>query len=393
MASVTRGDGPRMQIDFHNSVTYTVARLSGFNHPEADIIAHSAQYVDDATNAGLIRFANGQSFNHISSAHKLFDYRNFRQLANYQVWIPFHFLPGNQGLPAGENPQGSLINKLICRPNSYVAQEMVAECIAQRQTPEGLYRLGIAMHVFADTWAHQGFVGVNHRINEAKSVVDSQGNLDLQLRKRLKTYFKKDLFETLASLFLSEMFPLGHGAVLSHPDKPFLQWGYTNGLNQKIHRDNPKDYLEAADQMCRWLQRYRLGDPQASVLGLPQADRAILGEYLVTINDHRKQVRHQQWQRLIASGIFSFGPANLTYVHKGQGSWKYDALGTEADLDAGNEIFPWQPSFVQSHWKRFHDALIAHRSFVIEELLPRYNIQVGAVQPQELKRSPAYLRV
>ena len=41
-----------MQIDFHHAVTYVAARLAGFSANDAGIIAHSAQYVDDAVNAG-----------------------------------------------------------------------------------------------------------------------------------------------------------------------------------------------------------------------------------------------------------------------------------------------------------------------------------------------------
>ncbi len=34
-----------MQIDFHHGLTYVVARLAGgFDHPQASIIAHCAQY-------------------------------------------------------------------------------------------------------------------------------------------------------------------------------------------------------------------------------------------------------------------------------------------------------------------------------------------------------------
>ena len=35
-------------------MTYVLARMVGFKHEEANIIAYSAQYVDDATNAGTI---------------------------------------------------------------------------------------------------------------------------------------------------------------------------------------------------------------------------------------------------------------------------------------------------------------------------------------------------
>ena len=366
-----------MQIDFHHGVTYVVARLAEFDHQQAKIIAHCAQYVDDATNSGLILFDNGALFSRISSAHKSLDYRNFRKLANYRVWIPFHFLPGNDGLPAGEEPEGKFINKLICRPNSYVAQAMVTECIQRRNTPYGLHRLGITMHVYADTWAHQGFAGVNHRVNQATELVDDNGNPDRELAERVEKYFQKDFLEQLLGSFIGDTFPLGHGAVLSHPDKPFLKWGYKNGLNEQIERNNPKDFLEAAALMCMWMKRYQRGDPTAEVTGLLPEDKDLITQMLKTITDNDGKVRHQKWLTSISEGKFSFGKAQVSYIPKGKGSWKYEALGTEKFIDTGKERFPYHPGFLQSDWKLFHDALKAHRFYVTHELLPQYDICVA----------------
>lgn len=354
-----------MQIDFHHGVTYIVARLAGFDRQAASKIAYCAQYVDDATHAGVIRFSNGAQFNRISSAHKMLDYRNFRELASHRVWIPFHFLPGNGGLPAGEDPPGNFIDKLICRPNSLVAQQMVRECIARRHTVYGLHRLGVSMHVFADTWAHQGFAGVNHRVNEARSLVDENGKPDGKLRDRLKGYF------------ISEALPIGHGAVLSNPDKPFLRWGYTNGRGEKILRDNPKDFLEAAENMCKAMRRYLAGNPDALVPGLPEPDRSTIAYMLETIKDAKGKVRHRKWLQAIADGKFSFGSENVTYFPEGKNSWKYKALKAVDTSLPADEVFPYDPSFLKSDWKFFHDALQAHHFYVIHELLPQYGICVA----------------
>ncbi|PZD73484.1 hypothetical protein C1752_02000 [Acaryochloris thomasi RCC1774] len=375
-----------MQIDFHHGVTYVVARLAGFEHQDAQVIAYSAQYVDDATNAGIIRFNNGTEFNHVSSAHKFLDYRNFRELAHHQVWMPFHFLPGNGGLPADQSPIGSFIDKLICRPNSYIAQDMVAACISNslfsthptHPQSHSLHRLGITMHVYADTWAHQGFAGISHPVNEAKILVDAQGKIDQKSTERVKRYFNKNFVNRFAHFFISEVFPLGHGAVLSNPDRPYLKWGYTNGLNQRIMRDNPTDFLEAADQMCRWMQRYRIGDPAACCPGLPQADKQLIAKLLQTTTKRSSRSRHKIWLRAIAEGQFSFGKTQVTYKAKGKGSWKHQALGTEAVVDTGDEIFPFQATFLDSHWKRFHDALEEHRTYVVHKLLPKYGIRMGS---------------
>jgi hypothetical protein len=354
-----------MQVDFHHAVTYICGRLAGLSDAEASTVAYAAQYVDDATNSGLVRFDNGAMFNRISSAHKLFDYRNFRELSNYQVWIPFHFLPGNGHLPAGQDPSGGFIEKLICRANSPIAQEMVQECIRKHTAPYGLHRLGITLHVYADTWAHQGFAGVNHRINEAQNLLNGDGQPDLRVLDRVKSFV------------IGEAFPLGHGAVLGNPDKPFKRWSYVNGRGEQIIRDNPKDFLEAVDAMCQVIRRFRLGDPQASVPGLLEPDRALIRQLFESLTDNSGHARHRQWLGVIAAGQFSFGAAEIRYLPKGEGSWKHLALGTLQDTDRDDDVFPYSANFLTSDWKRFHDALQAHHFYVVHELLPKYGICVA----------------
>ncbi|MBU1137694.1 MAG: hypothetical protein KKA76_01835, partial [Proteobacteria bacterium] len=95
-----------MQIDFHHATTYVAARIAGFDARRADIIAYAAQYVDDASSDGPVRFTNKFLYQRISPAHKMIDTRNTRDLDNHQVWIPFHFLPGNGGMEADRNPGG-----------------------------------------------------------------------------------------------------------------------------------------------------------------------------------------------------------------------------------------------------------------------------------------------
>lgn len=351
-----------MQIDFHHAVTYVVARLAGLSHAEAGTIAHAAEYVDDATNSGTVRFTNGAMYERISSAHKMLDYRNFEQLANHRVWIPFHFLPGNGGLPAGREPEGTFVDKLRCVPDSLVAQDMVAAAMRMRGAPWGLHRFGIAMHVYADTWAHQGFAGVSHEINDAAHLTGADGQPD------------RSLINRLTSFFIGEALPLGHGAVLGNPDKPFLKWGYTNGRGERIERDNPTDFLAAAEAMHRALFRYRVGDPAAECPGLPARDRALIDSLLRGLTDSDGYRRHAHWIEAIGRGAFSFGPAAPRYVGKGEGSWKHAALGTTAAVDDDEDEFVYSPAFLRSDWKMFHDALQEHRFVVLHHILPRYGI-------------------
>lgn len=354
-----------MQIDGHHALTYIAARLAGFSASQSSKIAYSAQYVDDATNSGVIHFKNGAIYSRISSAHKMLDYRNADELANHRVWIPFHFLPGNGGAPAGENPDGSFVRKLVCCPDSHVARDMLRACIVDVDKPYALHRLGITMHVYADTWAHQGFAGVNHKINEVEGLQSKSKSLD------------KSLFNKLASFFLSESFPLGHGAALSHPDKPYLKWKYENGLGEQVERDNPAIILDAVDKMCRAMQCFKKRDMTMNLEampGLPKADRAKINSLVRSIKNDSGEDRHTRWVEEIAKGSFSFGPEQITYVAKGQGSWKHKSIGQLAAADTGREEFTYRKSFLKSDWKHFHDALQAHRFDVLHDLLPKYGI-------------------
>ena len=348
-----------MQIDFHHATTYVIARLAGFQHAQAEIIAYAAQYVDDCTSEGPIYFNNKAVYNRISSAHKMLDVRNTKELANHQVWLAFHFLPGNGGKPAGENPSDKFIDKIVCRPNSPVAQEMVANAILEQDKTYALHRLGVVMHIYADTWAHQGFAGVLHEVNEVEDAremgsTDIFGNL---------TSFLGDFVEDAIP-------PLGHGRAFSFPDMPFLSWRYKNGKGELIERYNTNDFCEAADQMCKAMRRYLAKNPEADVNGLPEQDKDRIRNLFTTLKDKDGDKRHQQWLNCIAEGEFSFGREKIEYYPRGNQSWKYQALGTSYDLP----VHKYKDEFLRSNWKCFHDAIQAHRFHIVHDILPKYGI-------------------
>ncbi len=349
-----------MQIDFHHTVTYVTARLAGFEHPHAEIVAYAAQYVDDATSHGPVYFNNKALYNRVSSAHKMLDVRNVQEVANHQVWLPFHFLPGNAGLPAGENHNGSFVEKIVCKPDSPVAQEMVRQVIVEKDKPYGLHRLGVAMHVYADTWAHQGFAGVLHDVNE----VEDAGPQDE------KSGFGPGLQRIIDDILDDAIPPLGHGRAKSFPDMPFLAWQYTNYAGEKVLRDNNELFCTAANKLCMAMQRYIAGDPDADVSGLKDEDSVAIKQLFANVHDENGEDRHRSWLAAIAEGLFSFGPQEFQYAARGKKSWKHHALDSSYDLP----VHTYRPDFLKSNWKLFHDATQAHRFYVVHDLLPQYGI-------------------
>lgn len=371
-----------MQIDFHHGVTYVVARLAGFSPNEAEIIAYSAQYVDDATASGEIHFTNQMMYGRISSAHQLLDTRNIWPASNHSVWLPFHFLPSNDGQHKQTIQETALlheshddfIRRAICRPDSCVAQEMIAAVIERQDRDYALHRLGIALHVYVDTWAHQGFVGFAHRVNDVDEL-RADVTVSKSWRRKSGKHTRK-VRNWLLGWLLGDLFPLGHGAALTCPDLPYLQWSYLNGQGEHIQRDNPQDFSAAARAMYCAMVRYRARDT-ALVVVPPTQVFARIDYHLRNTRYLDGNVRHRHWLKLIGSGEFGF-VASPSYIPHGVGSWKHQALQTERDdMSAWMEsqsCFEFHPVFMMSNWKRFHDALQAHRFYVLNELLPSYGI-------------------
>ncbi|MFW7377256.1 MAG: DUF6765 family protein [Oligoflexus sp.] len=363
-----------MQIDMHHGLIYVLARLADFSPQEATIIAHSSQYVDDATNQGVIRFSNCALYQRTASAHKMLDYRNFRELANHQVWVPFHFLPGDEVRAEDRELIPDFVQRMICRPNSEIAREMMRRYICDQNSGNHLYRLGIALHVYADTWAHQGFAGIDHEVNRVQEILDADGLRDDNKMRHVEAFFHRNIFtklkDSVISMFINDISPIGHGPVLGFPDCPYLEWGYRDWQGRLIERNNPKDYMEAADHIFTMLSAYRRQKFTDNIETIPASDRQKIEHLITSLTLPDGRDRHFSWLEAIRNGDFSFGSENLSYQAKGEMSWKHEALGTLKHVDDHSEIFEFDLKFLRSHWKQFHDALLYHRFLILHEVLP-----------------------
>ncbi|MDB5870643.1 MAG: hypothetical protein JWQ07_85 [Ramlibacter sp.] len=390
-----------MQIDGHHTATYVAARIAGFSFKDAETVAYAAQYVDDATNAGIVQFSESDYlYSRIASAHKMIDYNNLVDVENHLAWIPFHFLPGNGSMPAGESPAGGEVARLVCRPDSHIARDMLRSAVLDRDRPRGLHRLGIAMHVYADTFAHQGFVGSLSAANQTKNLTSGDPALDARIQAATRNELVATVRAEIKGLiqlvvkaagimirerrwpgsyiaaFLKKT-PVGHAAADVYPDQPYLTWSYEDFNGQLIKRDNPALFVQAMDMMVRAMQAWRVGDQTMNLeaqAGMTGADRDVAARLFRELTAIEGEERRQEWLASIGRGEFSFGHEVPTYVGKGTGSWKETALGTIKAKDTGLEHYEYAPAFLTSDWKLFHDALQIHRSDVVHNILPRYGI-------------------
>lgn len=359
-----------MQIDFHYDVIYVLARYAGFEREEAKIIAHSSQYVDDAENGGFIRFTNQPSYYHIRTAHKVFDKDNLDPMSNLFAWVPFHFLPGN--LCVGEKGKDKyFVSKLVCRENSEIANEMMEECIKHKSNNNSLHRLGLSLHVYADTWAHQNFVGLSDEINCTNEL--HVLNKETEIFEKITSDVKKLLID-IENVILDDLFPLGHGTAHIYPDLPYLKWRYTDYLgNESPIIDNCDRFIRAAREVYKYMKRYQIGDPKAIVDKLPEEGELKI-KALFQIAEEDKLKRHNLWQAKLEENYFGFNDGAYPYVSYGPDSWKSIALNKDVSKDDKNDIYTIDQSFVNSDWKMFHDAAKEHWDFVINHLLPKHEV-------------------
>ena len=146
-----------MQKDFHYYATYCAAFLAGYSHEYALTIAYSAQLVDCCSRTLLSKLRAPLSAATTQLQLELMDART--DIIGLQditrIWASFHFLPGNLHAEVESiSPLYKSKFRMICRPNSALLSDTV-----ELAKGGSLQSVGLAMHVLADTWAHQYFAG------------------------------------------------------------------------------------------------------------------------------------------------------------------------------------------------------------------------------------------
>ena len=157
-------------------------------------------------------------------------------------------------------------------------------------------------------------------------------------------------------------------------DLPFLVWEYTNGHGKRITRNNTDIFCYAANGLCKAMQRYLRKNADEDVSGIDNNDMKEIQGLFQGLKEEDGEKRHEGWINAIKDGVFSFKKATISYDEDGANSWKAQALGT---TDFDSERYNYNPLFMKSNWKLFHDALLLNRVTVIRDILPKYGICAG----------------
>lgn len=253
-----------MNADFHYYATYCASVIAGYSNEEAEKIAYSANFVDCCTSTMLKKCGAPLSAATTQSQLELADFTTdilgLHEIT--RIWASFHFLPGDLYAPCKRGWK-NYKNKfrLICKPNGKLLEDTVK--LAKNSSLEAI---GIAMHILADTWAHQNFAGtpslvINNTDNHVYEVVDGK---DYKINFSHNPARKDDIegrkyTNSLYSGSEKSIMNLGHGRMGHLPDLSFIKYRYVPAWGQwnEIIKDNPSDYLFAFSQMVYALKFYK----------------------------------------------------------------------------------------------------------------------------------------
>ncbi len=289
-----------MDINFHYAAIKVIANHAGFKPAESELIAYASQFVDDANeykalnldrDPGVdgIRF-DGVEFDPICTAHKDLDYANavFDRRARLVVYACFHFIPSfNAPTPA----KGRQVIK-----DGNFARGLVMDALnilkdGQKKTrARDLIRLGIALHSYADTWAHQGFSGFwDHKNNDISNV-------------KIKRGPNKWESVNLVSTFVSYAAPdIGHGEAGSLPDRTDVSW-HCEPHKYTKHRNNTVQFLGAAKKILELLS----GRGTEAAQPWSRIEKKLERCFAKPAADEKKLRRKNIWKRVFPHVRFNY---------------------------------------------------------------------------------------
>jgi len=202
-----------MNVEFHYYTIYYLAQQAGFTDSDCEILAYSSQYLDNALVSYTVEHEGGVYRTAITHHFGFWDTSQ-----EWEVWIPFHFYPA--GSSSATKRRDGEYNRLDVQPNSDRVKQMLKGALKSRN----LYRVGIALHTYADSWAHQNFSGRNEEWN--------------RLDRR------------------SPLPPIGHAQARRDPDGLDQNWIDPRLTPPHDGVDNRARFLEAAGRIYRYLATY-----------------------------------------------------------------------------------------------------------------------------------------
>lgn len=261
-----------MDIDYHYFVIKTLAYTAGFSEEDAQTIAYYSQQVDDFVKCTPMRVrqeppayfmekkyakkTDGEQWQVLPHPTGIDVIQSMEKHYRHTTLVPFHFIPAKSleeiksesgftradyRCVRADDARAELINQII---------EEAVDAVQEQKCEKSLIQLGMALHTFADTYAHCGYSGLDGWENCAvikKAYNQMTGEEEVPLMER----------------FAYEVLPhIGHGNSGHIPDICTYQIDVAmrkdeqdNAYSQHIVRDNLQEFLNCSKAILKILSR------------------------------------------------------------------------------------------------------------------------------------------
>jgi len=260
-----------MNINFHYFTIKTLACAAGFSETEAQQIAKYSQFVDDYNPSPIMTCTNIPEKIITSDSLDLYvrsGVGNFRPVATgftnafeyaglllrrdqQLILSPFHFVPFDEtqaGIPENR------VVPLTFNDNSLVDKFLHKEILSFHDTKSpniSLMRIGMLLHIFADTHAHQFFTGFISQANRV-NIIKAKSNVT---NKDCTSKVREDI--RLIKSTMGNLPPIGHVQAGHNPDLSDIVFTFSYNQNTEDNhtRDNTAIFLNAASHVYSYLKK------------------------------------------------------------------------------------------------------------------------------------------
>lgn len=335
-----------MDIEFHYWIAGIIAHEAGFSEGEGKVIAYSSQFVDENDVALTVRDrASGK------------EYRNFiTQTLNIlkpkvelmRIYPIYHFVIGHPEAPSARRRDGKM-HLFNTTPNSEFTNKILEEAFKAKEELR-LYRIGIATHTYADTWAHQNFTGWHENFN---------------------------------AVGLNPIPNIGHADAQHHPDWVGHRWVDDRLVDGEIN--NNHRFLSASKELFRHYCDYLVSIGRYSKKDQPKWPKvqkklsSAMGSVSSGDQNYGKEERISSYKRL-APWLPEFDEADWfdEIIDARVRGFRDSKSGVFAAFTVFKDEHYWKEDRdkATTHWYNFQRSVKQHERFALKLLSPAFD-QIG----------------
>lgn len=335
-----------MDIDYHYFVVKTLACKAGFAEEDAQTIAYYSQQVDDFVKCSPMRVRqeppdffvrNGYAVKSIGGTWQMVPHptgidvvQSVNDAYRRATLAAFHFIPdkplseietkpgftrADYRCVRADDMRAVLINRII--------DDAVRE-VQEQKSEKSLMQLGMALHTYADTYAHCGYSGLEGWENHAV------------IKKAYNQQTKKEEVPAGERLVYSELPHIGHGNAGHVPDICTYQIDVAmkrderdEVYEQHIVRDNLEEFLNCAKVILKYLAGAAKTDACENIVWDELRVQLAEAMQMPTAGETNEHKLIQHWKKVFPEIAYVYDKTERFYSREDMTLMSYDEAGSE----------------------------------------------------------------